>query len=755
MSLSKDSACANHVHFFTGIRSIGKLGTIDGVSNPTFGLNKKEEIRYQFGFKTYPLPGQSITAEKVDGVYISKADQDFLTSAGGFDTINHQSIFENVRGYLYRSDNNYNPSITSLQSSSTSRDISVLRLINTRRDIAYSGVRPTSYALEMNNSNTSLTGAINGASAQMSYVTSNVTGFTTALDLKNPYSGDEGTDKRSFFGVKAVQWPYYSASGNIDSIDDSITIEAIIRPYRSDSCILFRRLAVSVDENTRDKFLKLELTQSADGRSPAFRFYIRDTAEYLNNTPLVAEKTTANFTEDFADADVQASGLFIPEDVGINIFDGEFHHIVVTWSIYELGEGSVRSRPEHGTGVVLGYIDGYKLLNKEQVFPRLQGSDEANGPVPQANMLEQRIPIRTTRLKTKWPEDSPSGNNVYIGVSNYNRSDGDTYGDRGDLLTSVDSNLGGLYDGQIQHVRIWNQRLKDGTTGYKDGVNKKLYRPSKDQSSGSGSLGLSFQNFYNTALTSVSASEMVAWWTFNDINTTSGVDIAGGLTNDMMEREEDPWGNVSSNTGTVVGNGKVRLYDAKDITLSNSANQFTDISVSAIERTFLYFDQPTSQNPIDNNLSQGRIVRKTIENNIKRVGMIFYDSAQVVLDADDANARLEFTYPASGVTGDFGFSVTGNNNTSLNIERIKYDALENSGRLVLDAVGLGDEFNYTDNVTGINPETGENIFDTPTSFITTIGLYNNEGDLLAISKLSKPVKKNNNIQLGTQIKLDF
>ena len=35
---------------------------------------------------------------------------------------------------------------------------------------------------------------------------------------------------------------------------------------------------------------------------------------------------------------------------------------------------------ERGAGVVMGYIDGFKLPNKEQVFPRLPGADAARWP---------------------------------------------------------------------------------------------------------------------------------------------------------------------------------------------------------------------------------------------------------------------------------------------------------------------------------------------------------------------------------------
>jgi len=754
--ISENSPCASHVHFFTGIKTLGDLNTLDSpYANPSFGLQKKDVIRYKWQFDTTPfLNDDSISAEMITGAFISTANQMFLTQ-NVESKISHQNIFEHVKGYLYRNDYNYNSlAASALRSTSSGTNVSVVRNINFRKDINHDAIRPSTFYTEVNVSNTSLTGYTSGPSAQASLLTSNVTGFTAALDIKNPYGGSDGTTIKSFFGVGVTNSPY-TASGNLDSITDAITVEAIVRPYKSNSTILFRRLANSSDALTKNKFLKLELTNSPDGASPAFRFYLRDTSVYTGNVDSEANKIESNFAEEFADRDVQCSGLFVPADAGVNLFDGQFHHLVTTWSIYELGEGEVRGSVNRGSGVVLGYIDGIKLLNKEQVFPRLQGSDEANGPVPQANMLEQRIPIRTVRLQSSAPSSGPSGNNVYIGASNFNREDNVSVGDRGALANSTDSNIAGLFDGQIQSVRMWNIRLKDGSTGYKHKVNEQMPVVSLAQAAGSASLNLTFNNFMDSTLTSTSANNIMAWWHFNSINTLSASDIAGGLTGNVASMAADPFGNVSSNTGTVIGTGLTKLYDHKNIILGASGNVFTDISSSSIVRTFLYYDQPLNIKAIENNFSQGRIVRKTIEDTIKKIGMIFYDISSVVLDGDDHNAKLNFTWPASGVTGDFGFSVTGNDNAAFSVDRVKFNASNYVGRLLLDAVASGTEFNFTENNTGRDITTGESVFDKPTSFVSTVGLFNDNGDLLAIAKLSKPVKKDENITLAAQVDLDF
>ena len=766
ISISEDSPCASHLHLFTGIRSLGKIDVFKTGTLPSFNEVDPREINYQWNFDNNVLAGQTLTAQITTGVFLSSGDQTYNSSTNANSLQSSQDIFRYAQGYLYRADNNYNSTTALVSSSSADTKISVMRQINVRKDIFHSSLKSAAFKMQINDSNTSLTAAVDGASSNAVYTTiasgvfgsetPNVSAYTTALDLKNPFGGEEGTGRKSFFGVGVSaalgdifdtrNGQGYTAGNNLDTIREACTIETIIRPMKSDSIIYFRRLATSQDTFTKNKFMKLELTRSPDNREPAFRFYIRDADD------------SASFSEDFAQPDVQASGLFVPADVGLDMYDGDFHHIVVSWDINEIVDLSNNASADRGAGVVMGYIDGYKLQNKEQVFPRLIGSDAAGGPTIQANMVDQRIPIKQTALFSTGIINAPSGNNVYVGASNFNRENGVRTGDWGPLADQYDSQLEGLYDGQIAHVRVWNQRLKDGTTGFKDGVGRQIQlNPTDAGSNGANPLGISFTNFKSQVLTGTSAANVAAWWTFNNMNGISGADIAGGLSaqSSAAAMAADRTGNLSSNTGSVVGNGIVKLFDSRNLTNGVSGNTITDLQVSGTPRDFLYFDQPQINNPVDSKNTQGRLVRKTIQDSIKRIGLVFYDLGLATIDGDDPNARLDFTFPASGATGDFGFAVTGHNNTSFNFQRVVYNAQTDRGRLLVDAVASGSEMNFSGNPSGVNPETGGSIFDEPATYITSIGLYNHQNDLVAIAKLSQPVRKDQAITLGGQVKLDF
>jgi hypothetical protein len=68
------------------------------------------------------------------------------------------------------------------------------------------------------------------------------------------------------------------------------------------------------------------------------------------------------------------------------------------------------------------------------------------------------------------------------------------------------------------------------------------------------------------------------------------------------------------------------------------------------------------------------------------------------------------------------------------------------------------DFNYTTNPSVINTN-GEfnypSLVNNPETFITTVGMYNNNNELLAVAKLSKPLIKNFTKEALVRVKLDF
>jgi hypothetical protein len=69
------------------------------------------------------------------------------------------------------------------------------------------------------------------------------------------------------------------------------------------------------------------------------------------------------------------------------------------------------------------------------------------------------------------------------------------------------------------------------------------------------------------------------------------------------------------------------------------------------------------------------------------------------------------------------------------------------------------EFNYTENPSFISGSSGEVIYsyfiNNPQTFPTTVGLYNDSNDLLAVAKLSRPIQKDFTKEALVRVKLDF
>ena len=68
------------------------------------------------------------------------------------------------------------------------------------------------------------------------------------------------------------------------------------------------------------------------------------------------------------------------------------------------------------------------------------------------------------------------------------------------------------------------------------------------------------------------------------------------------------------------------------------------------------------------------------------------------------------------------------------------------------------EFNYSSNPTylsGGQITVKNNASDAPVSYITTVGLYSADNELLAVAKLSEPLKKTVDNELTVRVRLDY
>tara|TARA_B100000424_G_scaffold261073_1_gene245596 strand:+ start:398 stop:1273 length:876 start_codon:yes stop_codon:yes gene_type:complete len=150
---------------------------------------------------------------------------------------------------------------------------------------------------------------------------------------------------------------------------------------------------------------------------------------------------------------------------------------------------------------------------------------------------------------------------------------------------------------------------------------------------------------------------------------------------------------------------------------------------------------------------RGDLVEKADTTNI--VGTIFYDTGTMIFHGGDSSRDTNFLIDStSGFV--FGPGATAGNVAINNISFVSLNMLKRS---VFFTRAFNQEFNYSNNPTAIaNASLGSissNLTGMPTSFITTIGLYNNDNELVAVAKTSPPVKKDFDTEKVFAVRLQY
>jgi hypothetical protein len=155
-------------------------------------------------------------------------------------------------------------------------------------------------------------------------------------------------------------------------------------------------------------------------------------------------------------------------------------------------------------------------------------------------------------------------------------------------------------------------------------------------------------------------------------------------------------------------------------------------------------------------------------------GLIYYQAGVVVLSGSvftrSANGGILNNVVTGSDTFDFGTSftfsdaLTGSNittNADLLRRRIKNIQFNNTVELNSSIYFCRinhNEYNYSANPTYLNSSqirVKVNSTDTPVAYITTVGLYSADNQLLAVGKLSEPLRKDPTIEYTLRARLDY
>jgi len=141
-------------------------------------------------------------------------------------------------------------------------------------------------------------------------------------------------------------------------------------------------------------------------------------------------------------------------------------------------------------------------------------------------------------------------------------------------------------------------------------------------------------------------------------------------------------------------------------------------------------------------------------------GLFFPDTSTIILNGaalDDAT---------QGISLDTGRNTNTNDQNPQKLYNVIIDGgsfkLNSQETITSDYVFVrarNSEFNYTENPSFISGSTGEVVYnyfiDNPQTYATTVGMYNDSNELLAVAKLSKPLVKDFTKESLVRVKLDF
>jgi hypothetical protein len=138
-------------------------------------------------------------------------------------------------------------------------------------------------------------------------------------------------------------------------------------------------------------------------------------------------------------------------------------------------------------------------------------------------------------------------------------------------------------------------------------------------------------------------------------------------------------------------------------------------------------------------------------------GLVFPDLGTILLNPYALSQSIQL------------FPSRSNNSDGLNTQRLfeaislgESFALNSQETITSDYVFVrarNSEFNYSENPSFISGSTGEviysNFINAPQVYITTVGMYNDSNDLLAVAKMSRPLLKDFTKEALVRVKLDF
>lgn len=221
------------------------------------------------------------------------------------------------------------------------------------------------------------------------------------------------------------------------------------------------------------------------------------------------------------------------------------------------------------------------------------------------------------------------------------------------------------------------------------------------------------------------------------------------------------------------GNFELHIAQLNGGAHANNVYTGSNVAVSASNKIISLIDDTSDVNDSFGYLGMSSPIRNVVSGTIEGgvynpsaphyYGLVYLDQGTILIDADSLNASSSFnTVTGSNLNGDNAFklftaisgaAVQGTGNgfyaRSVNITECAYYYIR-----VYPVTA-----NYSNNPTFVsasrNTIRNRSFRNDPTVYVTSIGLYNDQLELMAVAKMSKPIRKDYNTELSVTVKLEY
>ena len=205
-------------------------------------------------------------------------------------------------------------------------------------------------------------------------------------------------------------------------------------------------------------------------------------------------------------------------------------------------------------------------------------------------------------------------------------------------------------------------------------------------------------------------------------------------------------GSTSALTASNVKVISIPRETLKDGIYPTSCSATITITVNSVTSTYYVIDDPvisTSGTALfQGSLKIGSTSNFTPTASLTSIGEVFYNYGTFVLRGSNVgNASL-----SSFVTSTSAYFVNsaGNSNNAININSFSFSRLNKQNSQIFFCRAYNDSFNYSNNTTYRNSDSSiiQPVINLGyVTFITTIGIYDNDNNLLAVAKVNPPQLK--------------